>query len=239
MRRLILIAASLAASALWPLQAVDLGLDLSTLASLSAGGPLVSIETRSSAGFDLPASLYAKLEVVQNRDLLAGSSAAFAPRLSKMTATLEYAGDILVAGGTIGLRDLQTAVSPSLGGFARATIPLVGDMLSLVASATAASDLRGVYARMGLAPTAYLPLARPVAADITAEVDLALGSWDGVSYTGPTFAKAGPELLIGLGGSSSATLSAGYVLDLADGRFSERSAGVYVGLGLSFSLSSK
>ncbi|MFZ4614637.1 MAG: hypothetical protein ACOYM2_00405 [Rectinemataceae bacterium] len=216
----------------------DLGFEGSVPASMEAQGTLVG---SASLGMDLPASLYLKLEVTDRSLLWSLSGPLFTPLDTELLGTFEYLGDAATLGLTAGFKGSATFGSganpgqPRFGAFVRSSLPLVGDLLSLDGELRATSDLGGVYGRLELAPTAYLPLDPPLMVELKVLADGILGNYGNAGGTGLSSLTFGPGLTVALGPSLSSSLFARYCYVFPGDRL--RALGSTVEVGALFSAS--
>lgn len=191
----------------------DLGAEGSVPASMEVQGRLVG---RASVGADLPASLYLKLEVTDRKLLWGLPGLQFTPLDTELLGTFEYLGDAATIGLTAGFKGSASfgsgakAGQSALGAFVRSSLPLFGDILSLDGELRATSDLAGIYGRVELAPTLYLPLERPLMVEIKLLADGILGNYGNAGGTGLSSLSFGPGLTMAIMPALSCSLFARY-----------------------------
>ncbi|MEI6386116.1 MAG: hypothetical protein WCQ50_05730 [Spirochaetota bacterium] len=216
----------------------DLGAEGSVPSSMEAQGRLVG---SARLGLDLPVSLYLKLEVIDRRLFWGLSGPMFTPLDTELLGTFEYLGDAATVGLTAGFKGSANSGSganpgqSALGAFVRSSLPLLGDILSLDGELRATSDLAGVYGRLELAPTAYLPLDRPLMVEFKLLADGILGNYGNAGSTGMSSLTFGPGLTMALGPALSASLFARYCYAFPGDRLRALGSTLEVGATLSVS----
>jgi hypothetical protein len=226
--------------------ALDLGLDVTAEAALpSNGSSTAGVEERAYVGIAIGEKLYAKLELSHSTAFLTDAGFTFSPSRSDLIATVEYLGDwgnVGLSGAVRGPADGVTLLGaprdgcPGIGVFTNASLPVVGDVVALEGGIRVVSDFRGVYGWVRLAPTLYLPLARPLMIDVGATLAAAAGNYDNRAYDGLASLDCAAELVVGLDSGTQLGLAGGYVLDLSAGRFSQGSSCPYFEATVSVSL---
>jgi hypothetical protein len=221
---------------------LDLTLDLGAKGSLPLANPAAptpSLEEHVQLGQAIGENVYVKLELSHSTSLWSGSGAWYAPLDAGSLVTAEYIGGIGMAGVTVAFDAGPGPASPGrieLGAFASGSLPLVGDLLALEGELRGASDLSGILGTMRIAPTLYLPLARPTMVDLGVEVEAAAGDYRGSGYAGLGHLDLGPDLRVSLDRTATLGFSGGYYLDFSGTRLSAKGSYLHAECTLSFSL---
>lgn len=221
---------------------LDLSLDLGAKGSLplaDPGTPVPSLEEHVQLGQSIGENLYVKLELSHSTSLWSPSGDWYVPLSAGSLVTAEYIGGMGLAGATAAFDAGSSPASPGrfeLGAFASGSLPLVGDLLALEGKLRATSDLSGILGTLRVAPTLYLPLAKPTMVDLGVEIAAAAGDYRGSGFTGLGHIDVGPELLVSLDRNRSLGVAGGYYLDLSGARLSPEGSHFHAQCTLGFSL---
>lgn len=215
------LAAALAACAAVEAAALDLSLDLGLsdryhFRYASEAG--ARLESDLSVGQGI-GDLYLGAELWSS-SRLGGTAASLArPAEEDLSASAEYAigPASLGATGTIYARDAGT--SYDLGAYARASLPLAGDLLGLDGELRAMEGFPGLYAEARLGPYLSLPLTRPLSLGLQGRLGYLGGGYGGLSYSGLSSLALQGEASLMLDRSYGLRARGGYSFDLSGGSF--------------------
>jgi|GEM_PF-2949453 len=172
-----------------------------------------------SLGQGIGEHLYVNLELWHSNLLTLDEGRFCVPAEQDYTLSIEYAADPMTAGllSTVYATDLRSRVD--IAAFADCSIPIAGDLASLDAGLSVATDLTGLYCEASCGPTLCLPLGKPILIGVECKAGLVALGYDGINYNGLSTLTLKPKISASLSDALSLAAFGGYCFDLSGGAF--------------------